>query len=501
MSFDIGKLPPEFLRLRDALPSELEVYLVGGAVRDLLLGLPIHDMDFVMSGGDVLAVSRQLAAELGFAFFPLDAERQVARLIAIRPDGSRLDMDFALLRGSSLKDDLGSRDFTINALAMSLHDPAKMFDPLGGAVDLLEKRLKPCSPSSFVDDPVRVLRGIRFVTAHAFKIDPEISQMMRQAVDLLPRVSPERLRDELFSILSGSRAALALRLMEKFGVLPHLLPELPSLKGVEQPPPHLLDVWEHTLDLLNELDALQSVLHTDYNPDDSANLMLGLAVLRLGRYRNQLTSHLSEQLSVERTVRSLVYFAALYHDVGKPQARQLDESGKVRFLGHDEIGAQLIRERGVALRLSNVEINRMVLMVRHHMRPILLAKQTTSLTPRAIYRYFRDLGAAGVDVCLLSLADTLATYRHTISQEIWMRQLDVVRQLLEAWWERPQEQVSPPALISGKDLLEHLRLPPGALIGRLLEAVREAQVTGEVTTREQALDWAKLKLEQLDDQG
>jgi putative nucleotidyltransferase with HDIG domain len=214
--------------------------------------------------------------------------------------------------------------------------------------------------------------------------------------------------------------------------------------------------------------------------------------MRLGRYRELLEKHLSVRLNQDRPLRPLLFLAALYHDAGKPQTRSVDDDGRIRFFRHEEVGAKQISRRSGALQLSNAEMDRVKTIVRHHMRPLLLA-QTGDLPPsrRAIYRFFRDTGPAGIDICLLSLADVLSTYGLTLPQEVWARHLDVIRSLFEAWWERPAELVSPPSLVNGHDLIAELRISPGPLLGKMLEDIREAQATGQVQNHRQALSLAK----------
>lgn len=484
---------PLLERIRSALPSGTPVYLVGGAVRDALLAHPVHDYDFVLPG-DALRAARRVANKIGAAYFPLDAERGTARLIFTDEQGSRRVLDFAALRGPDLESDLRDRDFTVNALAVDVCNPQALLDPLGGAADLWNKTLRACSPTSLTSDPVRILRAIRMAAGFGFHILPETRKFMRQAVPLLPRVSSERLRDELFRILGGPQPHTAIRALDMLGVLQHVLPELISLKNVTQSPPHVRDVWGHTLDTLRNLDILLTVLGSQHDPDASANLTLGVAVMRLGRYRQQISAHLQASLVPERPLRSLLFLAALYHDIGKPETRHLDENGRIRFFDHDQIGADIISSRGRALHLSNTEIDRLGAVVRHHMRPTLLAHSERGPSPRAVYRFFRATGIAGVDICLLSLADLLATYGTTLPQERWARQVDVVGALLEAWWERPEKHVSPPALISGHDLISEFGLEPGSLIGELLEMVHEAQAVGDVSSREGALALASESL-------
>jgi putative nucleotidyltransferase with HDIG domain len=183
----------------------------------------------------------------------------------------------------------------------------------------------------------------------------------------------------------------------------------------------------------------------------------------------------------------LLFLAGLYHDTGKPKTQTVDDTGRIRFFDHERVGSRLAEERGLAIKLSNQEIDRLVKIVSHHMRPSLLTHGDELPSRKAIYRFFRDTGSAGVDICLLSLADILATFGPTLPQERWEKYLDVVRELLSAWWEDKGESVFPAPLINGDQLMEHLAIPPGPTIGYLIEAIREAQVGGEIDTQEQAI--------------
>jgi putative nucleotidyltransferase with HDIG domain len=258
------------------------------------------------------------------------------------------------------------------------------------------------------------------------------------------------------------------------------------MQGVEQTEPHISDVWTHTLEVVNRLHTLLDLFCSRNPSEDASNLYLGLAVLQLGKFRELLEQHLDTRLNIDRPFQPLFLMAALYHDVGKPETRQL-EAGKTHFYRHDQEGAEIIVERARALRLSKAEMDRVYLIVRNHMRPGLLAGTGQLPTRRAIYRFFRDTGPAGVDICLLSLADVMATYGHTLPIDVWNRQLEVVKSLLEAWWERPQEEVSPPTILNGNEIMAEFKLSPGPLIGELLAAIREAQAAGEISTRAEAL--------------
>ncbi len=193
-----------------------------------------------------------------------------------------------------------------------------------------------------------------------------------------------------------------------------------------------------------------------------------------------------------------MFFATLYHDAAKPQSGIIDENGRIRFWGHDETGAEIASERAQAFNLSKDEVQRIRLIVRHHMRIHFhanrLLTQGKDPSRKAIYRFFRDSGEAGVDLALLALADTRATYGASLKQETWAASLEICRILLENYWEKPGETIDPPRLLDGNQLMQKLDLEPGPRVGELLEAIREAQAAGKINTSEEALELAREEL-------
>ncbi|MDX1378033.1 MAG: HD domain-containing protein [Anaerolineales bacterium] len=486
-------------KVRDRLP-DVEIHLVGGAVRDMLLNRLSPDLDFALPTQGI-ASARKVANALNADFMILDDERDTGRVIFTDTDGIRTFLDFATYRGASLKEDLYARDFTINAIAFDLHQQT-IIDPLNGASDLRAKLIRACTPTSISDDPIRILRAIRQAARFECKIELETRKSMKQAANLLPNVSPERKRDELFKILEGPKPDTAVRALEMLGVFPHLLPELTAMKGVEQSPPHIYDVWEHTLSVLGHLESIITSLRVGYSADETNDMYTGLLTLRLGRYREQLAEHFAKSLNTDRSVRAALFFAALYHDVQKPATRSVDESGRIRFFDHDVQGAEVASKRGREFNLSNDEIERIQKIVRHHMRfhffTSRLEGDKREPSRKAIYRFFRAAGEAGVDLVLLGLADLRGTHGHSLPQETWTAALDIARILLENYWEKPEETITPPRLLDGNDLMKELDLEPGRNVGQLLEAVREAQATGKIATREQAIIFARKKMKDLE---
>jgi putative nucleotidyltransferase with HDIG domain len=499
--------PAEVERLRELLTegsapvsatAERAVYLVGGTVRDALLGRPSHDIDLV-TPGDGLRMARRVADALGGAFYPLDAARGVGRVLFVRPQpqGERLLIDIARFRGASLEADLRGRDFTVNAMAVDLAGSLQaVLDPLGGLEDLQSRRLRLCAPSAIADDPARALRAVRQSMALGLRIDRETRAAIRRDGCCLAACSAERVREEFIAILEGPKPAGALRALDALGVLEAVVPEVAAMRGLEQPSPHAFTLWEHTLHVVDSLDRVLAVIEPDRTDSTAAAVGLGMIAPQLDRFRADLQAHLAQTWPDDRQTRGLLMLSALLHDVGKPQTQAIDENGQVRFFGHALVSAELAETRARALRLSRSEVQRVATIVRYHMRPMMLTREP-KVTRRAIYRFFRDTdGEAGVDVCLLALADHLGTAGVALDAEEWGRYVGVAATLLEAYFRKRSQVVEPPALLTGKDIISALGIPQGPQIGRLLEALWEAQASGEVSTRDEALSFVEVQARQ-----
>lgn len=448
----------------------LEAYLVGGAVRDMLLGREaIVDLDFVVPG-DGLAVARRVANSLNAAFYPLDAERGTGRVVL---DKSYLD--FASLRGSTLLADLADRDFTINAIAISLVEPFQLIDPVGGQRDLELGQIRAASATAFSHDPVRVVRAVRQAVEFGFSLEANTEVSLRTAASGLPAVSPERQRDELLKLLNTPAPGRAVQLLRRLEVLPYILPEIEPMIGVTQGPPHYLDVFDHTT---AALDAWAGLVQSGF-ADLPAQLRAAIA------------QELNEPLAGNLTQQTLLPLALLLHDTGKPSTREpAPGSAEVHFYGHEQVSAKITSKLMRRFRFSNQAVDFVKTVVVRHMRPLLLMMDR-QISRRAIYRFFRDTTGnsyqAGVAVALHALADHYATYPPAEGEQKLHELREVVYKLVAAYFEQREQVVEPPPLLTGRDLIDTLGMSEGRLLGVLLNRLKEAQATGEVTDRTAAL--------------
>jgi tRNA nucleotidyltransferase/poly(A) polymerase len=466
--------------------SGREGYLVGGSLRDGLLRLAVRDLDLAVDG-DSVEYARALADRLGADFALLDDERGTARVIL--RDAAVAEIDVTRLQGE-IQRDLAFRDFTIDALAVSLADIAlggapEIIDPLGGTEDLGRKMVRLVSEQALIDDPLRLLRAVRLAVQLDFTADPSTADAVRRHAGRIVQAAPERQRDELAHMLSTHHAAEALRLLDGFGLLELLLPEVAAGRGVTQPKEHHWDVFDHNVETVATLDWMLSPEAPQAAPERDFYRALWDA---LG-FLPSLRAHFAEEVSDRRSRAALLKFAGLLHDVAKPETRAPDETGRIRFFGHSERGAETARAILRRFRFSRREVDLVSMMVDEHLRPGQLG-QDAPPTRRALFRYFRDTRSAAESILFLFLADGLAARGPRTTLDAWERQVRYVAHVLARRHE-DETIAKPQRLVSGDDLITALGLGPGPEIGRVLAAIEDAQGAGEITTREEAIEFAR----------
>jgi putative nucleotidyltransferase with HDIG domain len=494
-------------------------YLVGGSLRDLLLGEPCHDWDIV-TGGNAHALARRLADTLGGHYARLHDK---ASRVIVKRDGDITTFDISPLQRASIEDDLRLRDFTINALAAPLREVMRSFvidslheanvgsikfddggllkgsviDPSHGLRDIQARRLRVVDDNVFRSDPLRMLRAVRFVARYSLALDRHTQALILRDAALLPSVAAERIHDELYAILEPEGATAQLRLLDSLGLLTMLIPELMPARDMRQPSPHYWDVLEHSLETVGALECIARLVTTSVPADDIAETrsLAGVPVDDMNEIRQLLVEAEQQGIfSIAALTAPRMKMAALLHDIGKPATFAIGEDGGIHFYNHPQVGAPMAQQ--IMRRLSaSMQDRRLVqLVAAHHMRPGQLG-QDGAVTPRAIRRYFVDLGSTGMLVALFSLADHLATFGPQPLTAAWERHLSVARLLLTSYV-RDRERILPPRLLSAEELIRRLKLTPGPLVGSLLDEIAEAQAEGRIHSREEALWLAEERLSQ-----
>jgi poly(A) polymerase len=528
-----------------------QAWLVGGSLRNILLGEPCNDWDIV-TAGDAPTLARGLADTLSgfYAHMHVKASRVVVPLKVNADEGDvseeggqEVIFDVSPLKGKSVEFDLRQRDFTVNAIAAPLDEVVRHIelgeggalekggdgrmaqlhcvDPLNGVADIAAQRLKAVDSEVFRHDPLRMLRAVRLMTRYHLTMDGSTEGLMMRDSALLTRVAPERIHDELYAILAGDGAMERLQFLDDHGLLTVLIPEFIPAREMVQPSPHYWDVLQHSLQAVGMWEQLVGLLQKPAEEIRQSSLerMIQSRQVRQVRQARQTPDEMRasglehvegcnlveiQELLREAEEQGIFSFGALntpamklavlLHDIGKPATRTVGEDGAVHFYGHPQAGVPLSLQVMKQLRASTQDSRLVQLVTAHHMRPGQLGLNG-AVTPRAVGRYFADLGPTGILVALFSLADHLATRGPLLgsNEEVegskassWKQHVAVVCGLLREYI-RNRESILPPRLMSGEELMKRLKLSPGPIVGELLELIAEAQAEGRIHSREEAL--------------
>lgn len=454
---------PVVVATRRALQGIDGVWIVGGAVRDAAIGREVSDLDLAVAG-DPAAAAKAIGKELGEHAFELSAEFGTWRVVSARRGWQ---VDVTALRGGSIDADLGERDFTIGAVAVPLHGEEPI-DPFSGLDDLAAGCLRAVSEASFTADPLRLLRAPRLAAELGLEIETRTVSLARAAAQRANEPAGERQLAELRRLVGGPDPLRGLRLLDDLGVTPIVLPELEALRGVEQGPNHHLDVYGHTI------AVLEHTLEVEGDLERFA-----------GERAAEVAELLDEPLADEMTRRTALRFGALLHDIAKP-ATKAERDGFVGFRGHDEVGADVIAEICRRLRASRRLTQHLQGLARHHLRLGFLISEMP-LSPRRVHAYLRATEPVAVDVTLLTVADRLSARGKgpIASPEMVAAHLQLAREMIAAGldWRR---QGPPAPLLRGDEVAAALGIEPGPELGSAMAELEAAQYAGEVTDREGA---------------
>ena len=445
------------------------LHLVGGAVRDHLLGRPPKDIDLMCA--DPEAFARLLGTAHAATMVPFFGKTDAPCFRVVRRGNPDDFLDIVGIQGGSVETDLARRDFTFNAMALRVSPaktPAELVDPFGGRQDLIDRCVRATNTHVFVSDPLRTIRAVRFAAQLSFEIDTATLDRMKSAAAGLAGTAGERVARELFLILEQPSCASHVRDLDEISALEALFPEIRPMKGCVQDEHHHLDVWDHSVATLGNCEDILERAEDRLGP--SAAHVRG----NLGRH-NRL---------------ALLKLAALFHDSGKPEARTVEPSGgRVTFHGHEKGSSAAAGRVADRLKLSARDRAYFENLVGNHMHAIDLSLPQVKL--KTLLRWFRRLGDDMIPLIILSMADTQATLGPASSPSEHERHMRWSRETISLYYSAVREQFASKPLIGGRDLIE-MGVPPGPGVGRILRAVREAQDEKLVNTREEALQLSKV---------
>lgn len=455
-------------------PADDPAWVVGGAVRDAILGRPVVDVDVAVAG-DPAAAARGIAKAAGGHAFELSAEFGTWR--ATGPE-SAWHVDVARLRGEGIEADLSARDLTVNAIALEIAaEGSGLIDPTGGVADLERGVLRAPAEQAFGDDALRVLRVARLAAELGFAIAEETAALARAAAPLLGGVAGERQLQELRLLLAAPDPVAGLELMSELGAMAAVLPEVEGLRGVEQNPNHHLDVHGHTVEVLRRLMELEADLER-------------VAGERAGEFRELLAEPLADSFTRGVALR----LGAVLHDIGKPATRD-SSRGYITFIGHDHVGAEMVDAISARLKASRALAAYLRGVTLHHLRLGFLSGEQP-LPARRVHDYLVATEPVSADVTLLTVADRLSARGQgpIASPEMIRAHLDLARGMLAAALDR-RRNGPPRSPIPGDELARELGIEPGPELGRLLEEIEAGVYAGEIAGRDDAVALARTALE------
>jgi tRNA nucleotidyltransferase/poly(A) polymerase len=449
------EIPEQIQVVAKLLKTSEDCYLVGGAVRDIVLGRKIPDFDFVCNF-DPRILARRLADNLGGAFYVMDEKRRTCRVIIAGDSDPDTNYDFAEMQGNLLEDQR-ARDFTINSMAIDLKNQEHIIDPLKGGRDLQEKWLRPCTQLSFTSDPVRILRAVRYAVDLKLKIEPSTRLLLSDAVQALDLVSIERKRDEFFKILNNPNASIAVLLMEEFGILMKL--------GIL-----------HTRENLDQLRMYELLVNTLFQTGGKPS-------------RDYFTA--ATFYSAIATFRPLLYPVLLSRNSSNHSRIQLGKFAAIHRSPPTSPGD----EHGLMNSFSNEELKLLQTCSDHTGTFLELINQDGGIDNRTAYRFFRRVGEYSIDLVFLGLARLAQVPAAELDQRKWLSSLSNAAKLLDLWLNHP-EISKPQPLANGTEIMQKFNLEAGPLIGQLLDELKEEQAAGEIKEHKSALIWVKNRLSQ-----
>ncbi len=437
-----------------------EGYLVGGSVRDLLMEKSYLDRDIAIKNAYDFA--RKLEERFNATFIELDAENKIYRLVL---EDKINYLDISEIQGKNIEEDLARRDFTINAIAINLSS-GDVIDPFNGQIDIKNKIIRHIKDTNFTDDPLRILRAFRFASITGFDITKETKYCIDKYKHLLLNPAKERINYELMKLFGGYNCSNVLLKMDEFGILEEIFPCINDMKKVPPNTHHHLDLFNHVVETVRNID----------------NLYLN---------SNELVKNHLDKIDFGGFPRlSHLKIAGFLHDIGKYSTWTIEESGRHRFIKHDDVGAKMCVSLLRDMKFSKKQIEYISTMIKTHIYPSNVI-DAPELNDKVMMRYLRKMEENVIDNIILAKADRLSARGEAITEEIINKNLAGLDKLLNFYLEKRETMKPLPKLVDGYEVMQILNIKQSPLLGEIINSLKEAQINGDINTKEEALNFVK----------
>lgn len=418
-------------------------YLCGGYLRDLILKNEVsNDRDIVLFNADTERVSRNIADSIGGAFVELDGVNRIYRIVK----GEDF-VDVAEGLNDSLFEDVDRRDFTINSIFYDL-SKNEIYDKNRGLDDLKGGVIRTYHLKNLSDDPLRLLRACRFASVLGFRVDASILEYIKKEGKTLDTVAKERVNQEIVKMFEGKFLPETLEWMHDSGFLEVVFPFVSKIKAIPKNTHHHLDLVHHSIETVRQIRSLEPLLR----------------------------------------------LSAFYHDIGKPLCWSIEpDSGRHRFIGHDEKGALLAKEELSKLKFSHKQVDYVVKMVKNHIYPSSLMATPGGASNKAMARFVRKIHPDVPDLIELARADRLSARGEAVSDDMIQNNLSGLEKLLDYYNEILPALDEMPKLLDGKEIMEILKIKAGPRLGEIIDELKEAQIEGIVASKDDAIKFVKDK--------
>lgn len=443
--------------------ANTNLYIVGGYLRDIILDIETHDRDYVVEGTSAIEFAKQVAEFYGGHFILLDKDFDIARVVL---EDKVTILDFAGCIGNNILEDLNRRDLTINSLTFQLcENNNNLYDPYNGLMDCKNKIVKSISNTNLVDDPLRLLRIFRLAAQLNFKIEQNTLESTLKYCHLIKNVAAERIESELCKLISSKNSFYYLKQMADFGLLDEIFPVLTVTKTVPPNVYHHLCLYDHTLEVYKQVE------------------------LSIKDIPERACVHLNDLIGPSYSRLTILKYSALLHDIGKPATWKIDSEGKHSFIGHPEVGANMAEILLKDMKLPNNVQNLIVKLIKFHLYPAQVSNNDEMPTLKALLRFFRKLGDEVPEAIILGLADRRSALGPLITLNNLHKHEKMLFGMLDEYYITLDKEIAMPKLIDGHYVMSLLNIKPSEKVGQILKIVRDLQIEGALSTREDARDW------------